>query len=225
MLQFNHFFDLDECEYRDIFQDGDLVWDGLKRIPDYVKTNLKPSIQGSLSPLAVVEENVAIGAGTVVEAGAVIKANTIVGKNCQIRSGAYIRGNVLIGDRCTIGHTTELKNCLIFNDVELPHFVYVGDSILGGKCHLGAGVKVSNLKVDRSSVKVKIAEQIYDTGLVKFGAIVGREVEIGCNCVLNPGTLIGKRTLVYANSSLRGYYPSNSIVKLRQSYEIVERRN
>lgn len=224
MLEPKDFFDLHKSKHRSIFQGIDRVWDGIRLIPEYIKANLKPSIEGDISPIAHVEENVAIGAGTVVEPGAIVKGNTIVGENCQIRAGAYIRGNVIVGARCTVGHTTELKNCLLFDDVELPHFVYVGDSILGWRCHLGAGVKVSNLKVDRTSVKVKIDDRIYDTGLVKFGAIIGDRVEIGCNCVLNPGTFIGQGTLAYANSSLRGYYLGNSIIKLRQSYEIVERR-
>ncbi|MFQ6117692.1 MAG: hypothetical protein ACE5LQ_05430, partial [Candidatus Bipolaricaulia bacterium] len=162
--------------------------------------------------------------GTVVEPGAVIIGPTIIGRDCQIRSGAYIRGNVLIGDRVIIGHSSEVKNSLIHSEAEVPHFAYVGDSVLGWRSHLGAGVKISNLKVNREPVRVKVDGRVYETGLRKFGAIIGDGVEIGCNSVLNPGTLIGKRSLAYALSSLSGYYPPSSIIKLRQKIEIAERR-
>ncbi len=223
MLHPTNFFDLSKSQHREIFKDVEFVWDALKRIPEYVNAHLKPSINGTISPLAYLDENVYIGAGTVVEPGAVIKGPTMIGANCEVRAGAYIRGNVLVGDRVVVGHTTELKNCLLFDDAEIPHFSYVGDSICGWKAHLGAGVKISNLKVTRTRVVVKVNGQHYETGLRKFGAILGDEVEIGCNSVLNPGTLVGKRTLAYANLSLAGYYPPNSIIKLHQDYEIVER--
>ena len=141
-----------------------------------------------------------------------------------MRAGAYVRGNVLVGDRVVVGHTTELKTCLLFDEANVPHFSYVGDSIFGWRAHLGAGVKISNLKITRTPVVVTINGRRYETGLLKFGAILGDEVEIGCNSVLNPGTLVGKRTLVYTNLSMFGYYPPDSIVKLRQTHEIVERR-
>ena len=224
MLHPENFFDLSKSQHSAIFSGIELVWDTLKRIPAYVADQLKPRIDGTVSPLAYVEDNVYIGQGTVVEPGVVIKGPTIIGANCELRAGAYIRGNVVVGDRVVVGHTTELKQCLLFDQVEVPHFSYVGDSILGWKAHLGAGVKISNLKVNRTPVVVKVEQQRYETGLTKFGAIVGDRVEIGCNSVLNPGTLIGKRSLVYANLSLLGYYPPNSIVKLHQSYEVVERQ-
>jgi len=224
MLRPEDFFDLSKCKYSDIFSGIDLVWDALKRIPEYVRANLKPGIHGIVSPLAFVDENVYIGPGTIVEPGAMIKGPSIIGANCEVRAGAYIRGDVLVGDRVVVGHTTELKVCLLFDQANVPHFSYVGDSIFGWKAHLGAGVKISNLKVTRTPVVVTINGQRYETGLLKFGAILGDEVEIGCNSVLNPGTLVGKRTLAYANLSMFGYYPPDSIVKLRQAYEVVERR-
>lgn len=224
MLEPTSFFDLSKSKYSDIFEDIELVWDALKKLPEYVDAKLKPNIKGIISTLAYVDDNVYIGSGTVVEPGVVIKGPTIIGENCELRAGAYIRGNVLVGDRVVVGHTTELKTCLLFDEAEIPHFSYVGDSILGWKTHLGAGVKISNLKVNRTPVILKVRDERYETGLVKFGAVLGDEVEIGCNSVLNPGTLIGKRTLAYANLSMLGYYPPDSIVKLHQSYEVVERR-
>ena len=225
MLKPTRFFDLSKIQYSNIFEGLEFVWDVLNKLPNYVSANLRPSINGLVSPLAHIDENVFIGAGTVIEPGVVIKSPTIIGENCEIRAGAYLRGNVLVGNRAIVGHATELKTCLLFDEAEVPHFCYVGDSILGWKSHLGAGVKISNLKVNHTPVTVKVENKRYETGLLKLGAIVGDEVEIGCNCVLNPGTVIGKRTLTYANCSLSGYYPPDSIVKLRQSYEVVDRRN
>ena len=224
MLKPTRFFDLSKTQYSNLFEGIELVWDVMNKLPNYVSANVHPGIHGLISPFAQVDENVSIGAGTVVEPGVVIKNPTIIGENCEIRTGAYLRGNVLVGNRAVVGHATELKNCLLFDEAEVPHFGYVGDSILGWKTHVGAGVTISNLKVNRTPVIVKAENKRYETGLVKLGAILGDEVEIGCNCVLNPGTVIGKRTLTYANCSLFGYYPPDSIIKLRQSYEVVDRR-
>ncbi|MGE5223346.1 MAG: hypothetical protein ACM3PY_12985 [Omnitrophica WOR_2 bacterium] len=223
MLHPDDFFDLSHCPFADIFDGVEYVWEVLPRISIYIKTHLKPGIEGNVSPFAQIAEEVYIGPGTVVEPGVMIKGPAIIGANCQIRQGAYLRGDVLVANGAVIGHTTEVKNSLLFDKAEVPHFAYVGDSVLGWKTHLGAGVKVSNFKVNRTNVVVHINDQKYETGLRKFGAILGDEVEIGCNSVLNPGTLVGKRTLGYANLSMSGYYPPDSIVKLRQSQEIVKR--
>lgn len=224
MLEPTTFFDLSKSKHSSIFENIEFVWDALKKLPEYVDANLKSNILGIISSKAYVDENVYIGSGTVVEPGVVILGPTIIGENCQVRAGAYIRGNVLVGNQVVVGHTTELKTCLLFDEAEIPHFSYVGDSILGWKTHLGAGVIISNLKVNRTPVILKVGDKRYESGLVKFGAVLGDEVEIGCNCVLNPGTLIGKRSLAYANLSMLGYYPPDSIVKLHQSYEVVERK-
>jgi len=224
MLQPQHFFNLSQNKYGDLFNGIDLVWETLTRISDYLKANLKPGIYGSLSPLAYVNEKaVYIGPGTVVEPGAVITGPAIIGANCEVRTSAYVGANVIVGDRVVIGHSTELKNSVLFDEVSVPHFAYVGDSILGWKVHLGAGVKISNFKINQTPVAVTINNRRYETGLLKFGAILGDEADIGCNSVLNPGTLVGKRTLVYPNSSIRGYFPPDCIVKLRQTFEVVQR--
>jgi len=218
-------FDLDSAKapLPEIFAGIEYIWDVLKRIEKFA---------GRATPLVAAKEvkgafiigRVQIGAGTIVEPGAVIKGPVIIGRECQIRSGAYIRGNVIVGDRVVIGHSSEIKNSLIHSEAEVPHLAYVGDSILGWRSHLGAGVKISNLKVTRKPVQVKINGQAYETGLRKFGALIGDEVEIGCNSVLNPGTILGKRSLAYALTSLSGYYPPGSLIKLRQSFEVVERK-
>lgn len=219
------FFDLspEKAPFPEIFAEVEHIWDVLKRIREFA-TRARPVIEAEEVTGAFIFGRVQIGPGTVVEPGAVIRGPAVIGRECRIRSGAYIRGNALIGDRVVIGHASEVKNALIHNEAEVPHFAYVGDSILGWRSHLGAGVKISNLKVNRESVKVRVNTRIYETGLRKFGAIIGDEVEIGCNSVLNPGTLLGKRCLSYALASLAGYYPPNSLIKLRQSFEIVERR-
>lgn len=218
------FFDLGKAEYAEIYDGIAYIWEALQRIPGFIKERVKPEIRAKEVKGAYILGDVYIGEGTVVEPGAVIKGPTIIGKSCEIRSGAYIRGNVLIGDQAVIGNSCELKTALLHNEATVPHFAYVGDSILGWRSHLGAGVKISNLKVDRTPVVVKIDEVSYETGLRKFGCIMGDEVEIGCNSVINPGTLLGKRTLSVANASLSGYYPPGSFIKLKQKIEVVKRR-
>ncbi len=193
------------------------------------------NIRGTVMNGAFIDDRdaVIIGEGTVVEPGAFIQGPAIIGRNCEIRHGAYIRGDIIIGDNCVIGHACELKNCIMLDTAQCPHFAYVGDSILGRKVNLGAGTKLSNLPVvsvkdeksgKRPHVVLDIEGQIYDTGLAKLGAIVGDGSQTGCNVVTNPGCLIGRNTLIYPNLSLKkGYYPANRIVKLRQEISMVER--
>ncbi len=223
MLQPQDFFDLSKFAHADIFDDVEFVWDVIPRIGDYIRDHLEPGVEGEVSRLAEVAADVYIGPGAIVEPGAMIKGPTIIGANCQVRQGAYIRGNVLVGDGAVIGHVNELKNCILMDEANTPHFSYIGDSVLGWRAHLGAGVKISNLKVTRELVTVTIRRRVYETGLRKFGAIIGDEAEIGCNSVLNPGALIGKRTLAYANCSLFGYYPPDSIIKMRHGRHVVDR--
>ena len=224
MLKPADFFDLSSTYYSDLFEAVGYVWDVIKRIPHYIELRLLPKIDGEVSPQAIIGKEVAIGPGTVVEPGAIIKGPAIIGARCRIGSGAYIRENVIVGDNSVVGHTTELKNCVLLEGAAAPHFSYVGDSVLGQRAHLGAGAKISNFKINKSFIAVKVNDRKYDTGLLKFGAILGDDADVGCNAVLNPGTLIGKRTLVYANASVLGYVPPDSIVKVRQTIEIVERK-
>ncbi len=218
------FFDLSTTQHSDLFETVEYVWDVIKRIPHYIELRLLPKIDGEVSPQAMVGKEVSIGSGTVVEPGAVIKGPALIGRYCRIGSGAYIRENVIVGDNAVVGHTTELKNCVLLEHAGAPHFSYIGDSVLGQRAHLGAGAKISNFKINKSFVSVIVDGLKYDTGLLKFGAILGDDADVGCNAVLNPGTLIGKRTLVYANVSIRGCFPPDSIVKLRQTIEVVDRK-
>lgn len=218
------FFDLSSCEFADLFADATRVWDVLPRIGEYLEATLTPRLEGEVAEGAWVAEDVFLGEGTVVEPGALIKGPTVIGRNCEIRQGAYIRGNALIGNEVVVGHTTEVKNAVLMDGAQVPHFNYVGDSVLGIHAHLGAGVKISNLKITRDNVTVRIEGKRIDTGLRKFGVIMGDWVEIGCNAVCNPGTVLGPRSLVYPNTSVSGYYPADTIVKLRQTTETSPRR-
>jgi NDP-sugar pyrophosphorylase family protein len=164
-----------------------------------------------------------VGKGTVVEQGAMIKGPAWIGEGCEIRNGAYIRENVIVGSGCVIGNSCELKNCIILNEVQIPHFNYVGDSILGYRAHLGAGVVLSNVKLDRSEILIPAGEGFIPTGFKKFGAVIGDRVEIGCHAVLNPGSLIGRDSVLYPGTQWRGVCPARSIVKTRLTQEIVLR--
>jgi NDP-sugar pyrophosphorylase family protein len=222
--EIEEFFDLKKTSYGKYYKGLEYPWDILEKIPEIVDEKLEPRLSGSISDSANIGEKVEVGEGTVVEPGATIKGPAIIGENCQVRSGAYIRSDVVVGDGVTVGHSTEIKRSLVHDAAEIPHFSYVGDSVIGWKGHLGAGVKVSNLKVTREPVVVHLDEKDVPTGLRKFGCLLGDRAEIGCNSVLNPGSLVGRRTLATANTSLSGYYPPGSFVKLRQEVEVNERR-
>ncbi len=153
---------------------------------------------------------------------AFIGAPCIIGKNTEVRHCAFIRGTALIGENCVVGNSTEIKNAIIFDSVQIPHYNYIGDSILGYKSHLGAGAVTSNVKSDKSQICIKSDNTVIETGLKKFGAIIGDEVEIGCNSVLNPGTVIGKNTTIYPLSRVRGVIKANRIYK--NDDNIVEKR-
>lgn len=218
------FFDLQQTGHAALFDGCEYAWDALKRINDYLKANLKPALLNRCDGSAFIDENVFIGEGTVVEDGAMIKGPAIIGRNCQIRHNAYIRGDVIVGDDCVVGNSCELKNTMLFNNCQVPHFNYVGDSILGYKSHLGAGVVLSNVKVVKGNVTVELEGKPFDTGLRKFGAILGDNTDIGCNAVLNPGSIIGCGAIVYPCTNWRGILPANMIAKNKAGVEVVVRR-
>lgn len=166
-------------------------------------------------------DNIFIAKSAKVAASASITGPCIIDENAEIRHCAFIRGNAIIGKNCVVGNSTELKNVLLFDNVQVPHYNYVGDSILGYRSHMGAGAITSNVKSDKTLVTVVTPDGRVETGLKKFGAILGDNVEVGCGTVLNPGTVIGRDTNVYPLSSVRGFIPENSIYKKRS--EIVEK--
>ncbi len=165
------------------------------------------------------ENDIYIGKGSIVEAGAMVCGPAIIGENVEIRHGAFVRGNVVIGNGSVIGHSSEVVRSVFLPGAKAPHFNYVGDSILGTHVNLGAGTKLSNLKNDGTNVKTRIAEHLIDTGIRKFGAILGDNCLLGCNSVTNPGTIMERNCRVYPCASIQGHFPENSIVKLRQQIE------
>lgn len=218
------FFDLDRTEHRVIFENVEHVWEALPKIAAYLQFRLKPAIHGKLVGKPFVSNAVFVGAGTVIEQGAMVKGPAWIGENCEIRSGCYIRENVIIGNGVVAGNSSEFKNSLVFDGAQIPHFNYVGDSILGHKAHLGAGVILSNVKLDKSEVTVAAEGGAIATGLRKFGAVIGDGAEIGCNSVLSPGSVIGRNTIIYPLSQWRGVLPEGRIAKFRQEFSITERR-
>ena|ERR1051326_1095839 len=210
-------FDLSQSEHAKLFEGCKHAWEALKKLEEYIAANLRPGLHNHCDGVAYIGKQVFIGKGTLVEDGAMIKGPAIIGCNCQIRHNAYIRECVIIGDDCVIGNSCEVKNSFLFNHAVAPHFNYVGDSILGHKAHLGAGVKISNFKVVAGNVKVEIGGKKVDTGLRKFGALVGDGAEIGCNAVLNPGSIIGRGSVIYPNTNWRGVLAANMIVKNRSA--------
>lgn len=186
---------------------------------DAIKGELRVEVAGKELPGASViyagavlmGDDIFIGKGTVVEPGTLIRGPAIIGDNTEVRQGAYIRGEVVVGNQCVVGHTTEIKHSIMLGGSKAGHFAYIGDSILG-RVNLGAGTKLANLKLDESPVVIKVGKTNYDTRLKKLGAVIGDGVEIGCNSVTNPGTLIGKGSSAYPNSTLHGYYPPKSVV-------------
>jgi len=217
-------FDLSQTEHASIFEGCEFAWETLAKIQAYLKSHLRPGLKNRCEGVAYVGEQVFVGEGTVVEDGVMIKGPAIIGRNCEIRHNAYIRENVIIGDGCVVGNACEVKNSLLFNGAVAPHFNYIGDSILGYKAHLGAGVKISNFKLVPGNIMVEVNGKRIDTGLRKFGALLGDESDIGCNAVLNPGTIIGRRSVIYPNTNWRGVLPAEMIVKNRAEQQVTARK-
>jgi NDP-sugar pyrophosphorylase family protein len=216
-------FDLTQTGHAAIFDGGNFAWEALTKIELYLAKVTRQNPPKRF-PGASIGERVIIGEGTFVEPGALIKGPAIIGKNCQIRHNAYLRENVIVGDDCVVGNSSELKNALLFNGAQVPHYNYVGDSILGHKAHLGAGVKISNVKLLPGNVTVEVDGVPLDTGLRKFGALLGDGAEVGCNAVLNPGSILGRGAVVYPNVFWRGILPANMIAKNQAEIEVVVKR-
>lgn len=222
----DYFHSLDNFYFADWFSDLPEVWGALNKIKPGLKTFFENDIKRgqSIPDYVMVDGPVWVGEGTTFEPGVYIKGPVWIGSNCKIRHGAYLREYSVIGDNSVVGNSTEIKHSILLGQCEVPHFNYVGDSILGWKAHLGAGSIISNFKQTSGTVSVVIDGQKIDTGLRKFGAIMGDHSTVGCNGVLNPGSLIGQGSVLYAQCNWRGVLPSRQIVKIRQSQEIVEMR-
>lgn len=220
------FFNLNHFFHSSLFEELESVWEALSKISTYLHSCSLGIIEGEISPGAYLihPELISIGKGSLVEPGAYIKGPCVIGKDCVVRHGAYIRGNLLAGDRCVIGHDTEVKNAIFLDNAHASHFAYVGDSILGNDINLGAGTICANLKLDKSEVSVYHDQEYLLTGLRKFGAVIGDGSQIGCNTVLNPGTLLGKKVFCHPSLNLKGVIPENSVVKGNLSFTIHKRR-
>lgn len=203
-----------------LFEGIELPFEALSKIGDFIKA-LGPTLDKELYESR--GENIWIAKSAKVAPSASITGPCIIGENTEVRHCAFIRGNALVGKNCVVGNSTELKNVVLIGKVQVPHYNYVGDSILGYGSHMGAGSITSNVKSDKTLVTVKIGNERLETGLKKFGAILGDCVEVGCGSVLNPGTVIGKNSNIYPLSSVRGFVPEGSIYK--KAGEVVEKRN
>ncbi len=206
----NKLYNLEQTIAKQLFEKSVYPWEVLPKIGTYIlelgKTLDKEKYEE-------VEENIWIAKNAKVAKTALIVAPTIIGEEAEIRHCAFIRGNAIVGNGAVVGNSTELKNVILFNKVQVPHYNYVGDSILGYKAHMGAGAITSNVKSDKKLVVVKEGKEKIETGIKKFGAMIGDEVEVGCSSVLNPGTVIGKNASIYPLSSVRGVIKENSIYK------------
>ena len=218
-LIISELFNLDETIAKGIFEGKTYPWEVLPQIGAYI---LELGSKLSEDEYDFVGENVWIAKSAKVAPTASITGPCIIGKNAEVRHCAFIRGNAIVGEGSVVGNSTELKNVILFNCVQVPHYNYVGDSILGYKSHMGAGSITSNVKSDKTLVVVKNGDKEIETGLKKMGAILGDNVEIGCGSILNPGSVIGAGTNVYPLSSVRGYVPSGSIYK--KQGEVAEKK-
>ena len=211
-------YTLEETIAKDIFEGVEYPWEVLPKISSFI---LKLGDSLSSEEYDKVGDNVWIARSAKVAPTAFINGPAIIGKDAEVRHCAFIRGNAIVGEGAVVGNSTELKNVILFNKVQVPHYNYVGDSVLGYKSHMGAGSITSNVKSDKKLVVVKSPEGKIETGMKKFGAKHGDEVEVGCGSVLNPGTVVGKNTNIYPLSSVRGVVPAGSIYK--KQGEIVEK--
>ena len=203
-------YDLNNTIAKEVFDGCEYPWEVLPKIKDFI---IKLGNSLNSDEYKKVGDDVWIAKNAVVAPTAYIKGPAIIGKNAEVRHCAFIRGNAIVGENSVVGNSTELKNVILFNNVQVPHYNYVGDSILGYKSHMGAGSITSNVKSDKKLVVVKSEKEQIETGLKKFGAMIGDNVEVGCGSILNPGSVIGRNTNIYPLSSVRGVIAENSIYK------------
>lgn len=218
-LTVQELYTLDETIAKDIFDGVTYPWEVLPKISGFI---LELGAELSEEEYEKRSENVWVAKSAKVAPTAYINGPAIIGKNAEVRHCAFIRSNAIVGEGAVVGNSTELKNVILFNKVQVPHYNYVGDSVLGYKSHMGAGSITSNVKSDKKLVVVKTPEGNMETGMKKFGAMVGDEVEVGCGSILNPGTVVGSHTNIYPLSSVRGFVPAGSIYK--KQGEVVEKR-
>ena len=210
-------YDCQVSYLKDLFAACEYPWEMLPKIKEWIAQQT----QHGLPDFTEVKSGVWVGKNVKIADNVTVEAPAIIGHGTEIRTGAYLRGNVITGENCVLGNSSELKNCILLDKVQVPHYNYVGDSILGNKAHMGAGSICSNLKSDGKAVIIH-GDVEYSTELRKIGGILADGADIGCGCVINPGTVIGPHSNVYPLSSVRGYVPPNSIYKARDA--VIEKR-
>ena len=211
-------YNLDETIAKELLESVTYPWEALPKIAEFI-VELGNKLDSNVYDK--IGEDIWIAKNAKVASTAYIHGPAIIGENAEIRHCAFIRGKAIVGEEAVVGNSTELKNVILFNKVQVPHYNYVGDSILGYKSHMGAGSITSNVKSDKKLIIIKNGEEEIETGMKKIGAMLGDEVEVGCGSVLNPGTIVGKNTNIYPLSSVRGVVPGKSIYKNRN--EIIEK--
>lgn len=217
LVKTNELFECETPYLKELFENAEYPWEMLPKIKEYAKRLIENGLEG----FEEISEGVFVGKEVKIYPTATIEGPAIIGHGTEVRPGAFIRGSVITGENCVIGNSSELKNCVLLNNVQVPHYNYVGDSVLGNYAHMGAGSICSNLKSDGKPVVIH-GEMDYGTGMRKIGAILADHADIGCGCVLNPGTVVGKNTSVYPLNALRGVFPEGCIVKSMDN--IVKRR-
>jgi NDP-sugar pyrophosphorylase family protein len=218
MITTQQLYDLTHTLAKPLLEKTTYPWEALADIGDFI---LSLGVTLSLEEYDQPQENVWIAKDAVIYPSAYITGPCIIGHGTEVRPSAFIRGNALVGDNCVVGNSTELKNVILFDNVQVPHYNYVGDSILGYKAHMGAGSITSNVKSDKALVVIKDGAEKIETGRKKVGAMLGDRVEVGCNSVLNPGTVLGPDASVYPVSCVRGVVPAGHIYKNKD--EIIKR--
>ena len=215
----SNLYDLEQTIAKDLFEGLTYPWEALSKISAFIK-----QIGPTLDPEKFEQrgENIWVAKSAKVAPTAFLNGPLIIDEDAEVRHCAFVRGSAIVGKGSVVGNSTELKNVVIFNSVQVPHYNYVGDSILGYKSHMGAGSITSNVKSDKTLVVVKDKEEKMETGLKKFGAMLGDYVEVGCNSVLNPGTVVGRHSNIYPLSMVRGVVPAHSIYKNKN--EVVEKQ-
>lgn len=213
-------FDLNQTIAKDIFENATYPWEVLSKISDFII-----ELGNTLDPEVFEKrgENIWIAKSAIVAKTASITGPVIIDEGAEIRHCAFIRGKAIIGKNAVVGNSTELKNVILFNNVQVPHYNYVGDSILGYKAHMGAGSITSNVKSDKKLVVIKDGEEQIETGIKKVGAMLGDNVEVGCGTVLNPGSIVGRNSNIYPLTSVRGVIPANSICKGGNPLQVVQK--
>ena len=218
-VKIKNLYNLNETIAAKVFEGVTYPWEVLPKISDFI---IQLGNTLDLNDYDKIEDNIWIAKSAKVAPTAFIAGPAIIGKNAEIRHCAFIRGNAIVGENAVVGNSTELKNVILFNNVQVPHYNYVGDSILGYKAHMGAGSITSNVKSDKTNVVIKNGEEKIETGRKKIGAILSSRVEVGCGTILNPGSIVGHDTNIYPLSMVRGCIAPNSIYK--KAGEIAEKR-